>query len=207
MSQNSYNIFIVGVGGQGVLTIGELITEAAFKKGIHANFYPTKGMSQRGGFVKAELRLGQEGAGPSIPAQGADLIISMELSETIKAIRYAKEKADFMVYGAVWAPTAVMLGKAPYPTLEQVWGEIEKAEGKISYLKADNLPCYQDLPVRENIYLLGATLAQTGLKEIFTEEEMITAITERWPKGAAGNLFAFKAGLAAQTYQELAGAL
>ncbi|MGI6686581.1 MAG: 2-oxoacid:acceptor oxidoreductase family protein [Bacillota bacterium] len=190
----SYDIYIVGVGGQGVLTIGELITEAAFKKGIAANFYPTKGMSQRGGFVKAQLRLGQENVGPSIPNQGADLVISMELSETLKALRYAKEGADFLIYGSVWAPTAVMLGKAPYPSVEDVWGEVDKIKGKVAYLDPAKLPEYQGRKVRENIYVLGATLAQTGLKEIFSEEEMISAIKERWPKGAEENIFAFKAG-------------
>ncbi|MEL7563456.1 MAG: 2-oxoacid:acceptor oxidoreductase family protein [Dehalobacterium sp.] len=203
MNHKCYDIYIVGVGGQGVLTIGELISEAAFKKGLPANFYPTKGMAQRGGFVKAQLRLGTQGAGPSIPAQGSDSIISMELSETLKTLRYAKEDADFLIYGSVWAPTAVMLGKAPYPSLEQVWGEVEKADGKVAYLDPEKLPQYQGKPVRENLFVLGATMAQTGLKEIFSAEEMISAITERWPKGAEENLFAFKAGLTAQVYREL----
>jgi len=207
MNSNCYDIYIVGVGGQGVLTIGELISEAAFKKGLPANFYPTKGMAQRGGFVKAQLRLGNQGAGPSIPAQGSDLIISMELSETLKTLRYAKEDADFLIYGSVWAPTAVMLGKAPYPSLEQVWGEVEKADGKVSYLDPEKLPQYQGKLVRENLFVLGATLAQTGLKEIFSEEEMISAITERWPKGAEENLFAFKAGFSAEVCRELPSTL
>jgi indolepyruvate ferredoxin oxidoreductase beta subunit len=36
------------------------------------------------------------------------------------------------------------------------------------------------------------------LKEIFSEEEMISAIKERWPKGAEENIFAFKAGYNAE---------
>lgn len=207
MNNNCYDIYIVGVGGQGVLTIGELISEAAFKKGLPANFYPTKGMAQRGGFVKAQLRLGNQGAGPSIPTQGSDLVISMELSETLKTLRYAKEDADFLIYGSVWAPTAVMLGKAFYPTLAEVWGEVEKVDGKVAYLDPEKVPQYQGKPVHENLFVLGATLAQTGLKEIFSEEEMISAISERWPKGAEENIFAFKAGLAAPVSRVLPNAL
>lgn len=205
MSHHAYDIYIVGVGGQGVLTIGELISEAAFKKGLPVNFYPTKGMAQRGGFVKAQLRLGQEGAGPSIPAQGSDLVISMELSETLKTLRYAKEGADFLIYGSVWAPTAVMLGKAPYPTLGEVWGEVEKAGGKVAYLDPEKLPQHQDKPVHENLFVLGAVFAQTGLREIFSAEEMVSAIAERWPKGAEENIYAFKAGLAACVSRTLPG--
>ena len=89
-----YDIYLVGVGGQGVLTIGEIITTAAFRKGIPVNFYPTKGMAQRGGFVKAQLRLGRETVGPSIPEKGADLVIATEVSETLKAVRFIKPGGD-----------------------------------------------------------------------------------------------------------------
>ena len=83
-----YDIYLVGVGGQGVLTIVDLLSEAALLKGLAVSFYPSKGMAQRGGFVRAQIRLGQEVAGPQIPEKGADLAIAMELSEALKAVRY-----------------------------------------------------------------------------------------------------------------------
>ncbi len=67
---STFDLYFVGVGGQGVLTIGEIIAETAFRKGIPVNFYPTKGIAQRGGFVKAQLRLGREAPGPAIPRKG-----------------------------------------------------------------------------------------------------------------------------------------
>ncbi len=54
----NYDIYFVGVGGQGVLTTGELVAETAHRAGIPVNFYPAKGMAQRGGFVKAQLLTG-----------------------------------------------------------------------------------------------------------------------------------------------------
>jgi len=36
-----YDVFLVGVGGQGVLTIGDLIAEAALRQGVPVSFYPT----------------------------------------------------------------------------------------------------------------------------------------------------------------------
>jgi len=194
MEKNFFDIYIVGVGGQGVLTIGELICDAAFKKGIAVNFYPTKGMAQRGGFVKAQLRLGRKNVGPSMPPQGADLVIAMELSESLKAVCYIKPQGDFLLYGSVWVPTAVMLGKAPYPTLEEVWYEVEKAQGRVAYLNPEALPRYQGKPVRENLFVLGAAIGHTALKNLLGAEEMMAAVTRRWPKGGEENLFAFKAG-------------
>lgn len=198
MNTKSYlDIYIVGVGGQGVLTIAEIITEASYKKGLPVNFYPTKGMAQRGGFVKAQLRLGRVEYCPSIPQQGADVLASMELSEALKAVRYAKQGADFVLYGLKWEPAAVMLGKAPYPSVETVKGEIEKAGARAIYVAPDKLPEYGGAPVHDNLYLLGVMLGGTRLGDFFTEEEISATVAGRWPKAAESNLVALRAGLAA----------
>ncbi len=205
MASSKYDIYIAGLGGQGVLTIGEIITAAAFSKGIPVNFYPTKGMSQRGGFVKAQLRLGTTDVGPNIPQQGADLAISMECSETLKIIRYVKPDADFLFYGFRWEPTAVMLGKAPYPTLKEIWQEIEKADARVTYLAPEALPKFKGRQVRGNLYVLGAAMARTGLKDIFQAEDIIAVVNKRWPQGAEENIFAFQAGLSADVFHDLPG--
>ncbi|PKO22808.1 MAG: hypothetical protein CVU38_07455, partial [Chloroflexi bacterium HGW-Chloroflexi-1] len=168
----NYDVLLVGVGGQGVLTIGELLAEAALRQGIPANYYESKGMAQRGGFVKAQLRLGRQVVGPNIPEGGADLVISMELSESLKGVRFVKPGQDFLVFGHVWAPTAVMLGKAPYPTLGQVREQVEAAGAKWRYVAADVLPIYQGLPVPANIFVLGATMALTGLRKLLSPEDV-----------------------------------
>lgn len=193
-----YDIYIVGVGGQGVLTIADIITLTATGKGIDVNYYPTKGMAQRGGFVKAQLRLGRTpGAyGPSIPQGGADLIVSMELSETLKAVRYAKKGADFVILGNHFDPIAVMLGKAPYPNEETVINEIKEYGGRVEFLKPEEVPDF----ARDNIYTLGAIYKHTGLNKMFTQEDIEKTIAERWPKAAEANIKTFKAGLEAKIY-------
>jgi len=190
----TFDIYFVGVGGQGVLTIGEIITTAAFQKGIPVNFYPTKGMAQRGGFVKAQLRLGRATAGPSIPEKGADLIIATEVSETLKAVRFIRPGGDVMLFGFVWAPTAVMLGKAPYPALDQVAEVVRQAGGNLYHIAPESLPLYQGAPVPDNIYVLSAALKQTRLGQILAADDVAEVVRNRWKKGAERNLFAFEAG-------------
>jgi indolepyruvate ferredoxin oxidoreductase beta subunit len=192
-----YDIYFVGVGGQGVLTIGEIITATAFRQEIPVNFYPTKGMAQRGGFVKAQLRLGRAVAGPSIPEKGADLVVATEVSELLKAVRYIKPGGDVLLFGFVWAPTAVMLGKAAYPALDQVKDQVRAAEGRLHYVAPEELPLYENAPAPDNIYLLGAAIGQTRLGEILPAAAVAQVVGERWKKGAGRNLFAFEAGLKA----------
>jgi len=194
-----YDIYLVGVGGQGVLTIGDLITEAAAQQSVPVSFYPTKGMAQRGGAVKARLRLGREPIGPNIPEQGADLVIAMERSEALKAVRFVKPGGDFVLFGHVWAPAAVMLGKADYPTLEQVREQVREAGSRMHYLDPANLPLYEDAPVPANIFVLGAALGHTGLGEVLDSSEVARLVQKRWKKGAERNYFAFQAGLEAES--------
>jgi indolepyruvate ferredoxin oxidoreductase beta subunit len=207
--RNTFDVYLVGVGGQGVLTLGDLITEAAVREGIPANFYPTKGMAQRGGFVKVQLRLGRETVGPNIPEQGADVAIAMELSESLKAVRFVKPGGDFLLFGHTWLPTAVMadskhpLGKVDYPTLEQVEEQMQKADVNLHYLDPEDLPLYEGAPVAANVYTLGAALGHTGLGEILDADDMVRIVANRWKKAAERNTFAFQAGVDARV-QDLA---
>jgi indolepyruvate ferredoxin oxidoreductase beta subunit len=197
-SRITFDVYLVGVGGQGVLTIGDLITEAAVHQEIPASFYPTKGMAQRGGFVKVQLRLGRETVGPNIPEKGADLVIAMERSEALRAVRYVKPGGDFVLFGHVWAPTAVMLGKADYPTLEQVLEQVEEAGGKMHYLDPEKMPLYDGAPVAANVYVLGAAAGRTGLGKVLDPSGLASTVQKRWKKAAERNECAFQAGAEAE---------
>jgi indolepyruvate ferredoxin oxidoreductase beta subunit len=190
-----YDLYLVGVGGQGVLTIGDLITEAAQRAGLPANFYPTKGMAQRGGFVKAQVRLGRKTVGPQIPEKGADVAIAMELSESLKAVRFVKPGGDLLLFGHVWQPTAVMLGKAPYPSLESVGRQVAAAGANLHYLDPAHLPELDGRPVPANVYVLGAALGRTGLGQVLDPTTVEALIVSRWRRGVEANRLAFRTGL------------
>ena len=176
------------------MTIGELLAQAALRQGIAANYYKSKGMAQRGGFVKAQLRLGREVVGPNIPEQGADLVIAMEVSEALKGVRFVKPEGDFLVFGHVWAPTAVMLGKAPYPTVDQVRAQVALAGAHWHYVDESRLPVYEGSPVPANIFVLGAAMAATDLRAVLDPAVVRQTVQGRWRRAAARNLYAFQAG-------------
>ncbi len=191
----NYDVLLVGVGGQGVLTMAQIMAETACQKGIPVNFYPTKGMAQRGGFVKAQVRLGREVVGPNIPEKGADLAIAMEVSEALKAVRFVKPGGDFVLFGHIWAPAAVMLGQADYPALDQVLEQVQEAGGRIHYFEAESLPVYESSPVPANVFVLGLALGHTKLGTVLEPSDVAEVVRTRWKRGADRNLFAFRAGL------------
>jgi indolepyruvate ferredoxin oxidoreductase beta subunit len=193
----TFDVVFVGVGGQGVLTIADLIIGCAFEADVPASYCPTKGMAQRGGFVKAEVRLGREGVGPRIAEGTANLVVAMERSEALKGLPFLQSDGTFLLYDHVWTPTGVMLGVDPYPERKQVLAVIERGAGRIVLLDPADLPSVGGRTVRPNIFVLGAAIGRTPLGEVLSTDAMESTIEARWPEAAGSNLEAFRSGLAA----------
>ncbi|MCX6094715.1 MAG: 2-oxoacid:acceptor oxidoreductase family protein [Candidatus Bipolaricaulota bacterium] len=195
MSRGTCDIVLIGVGGQGILTIGEILLDAAVARGVPATFSPTKGMAQRGGFVKAELRLGAADVGPRIRAGAADAVVSMERSESLKGLQFAKQGGVFVLYDAVWEPTGVMLGVDEYPTRERVLEAIAATGARSVFLDPDARPAIGGKPASPNVFTLGALVAVTALVDLLGADAVEKAIAVRWPRAAEANLAAFRFGL------------
>lgn len=192
-----YDIFFAGVGGQGILTIGEVLAEVAHYKDIPANFYPSKGMAQRGGFVKAQLRLGRENIGPNIPQRCADMIIAMEQSESLKAVPFIKPGGEFVLYGDIWAPTAVSLGKAAYPATDQITSQVKLTGARLVFIDPKSLPEYCGELVRANLYILGVVIGQTNLGSLLNSKDVEYIIQKRFKQNVDMNIFAYRSGISA----------
>lgn len=84
-----YDIILAGVGGQGVLSLGAIIAQAAKQAGYHVKQSEVHGMSQRGGAVLANLRISDsEVAADLIPRGTASMVLSMEPLESLRYVEY-----------------------------------------------------------------------------------------------------------------------
>ncbi len=88
---DAQNILVCGIGGQGVVLAGKIISNAAYGKGFDVKTSEVHGMSQRGGSVSTHIRFGDKVFSPLIPGQSADIILSFDIYETL---RYARDFAD-----------------------------------------------------------------------------------------------------------------
>ena len=88
-----YDIYFVGVGGQGVLTIGEIIAEAAFRAACRST--STRPRAWRSAAASSRRSSGSAAStpGPAIPEGGADLVIATEVSEALKAVASSSRAA------------------------------------------------------------------------------------------------------------------
>lgn len=97
MEKSNFNIVIAGVGGQGVITLTQLIAEAALLEGKDVRSSELHGLSQRGGSVETHLRMGKKVYSPLVVK--ADLILSLEITESLRKIQYASDKTTFLING------------------------------------------------------------------------------------------------------------
>jgi indolepyruvate ferredoxin oxidoreductase len=80
--EQPYNIFITGIGGTGVVTIGALLGMAAHIEGIACSITDQIGMAQKGGAVVTHARFARTPAElPSgrVPTAGANLLLGCDL--------------------------------------------------------------------------------------------------------------------------------
>ena len=77
--------------------------------------------------------------------------------------------------------------------------QVRAAGGTLLYIAPEGLPTYESAPVPDNIYVLGVALSQTHLSKILDAADVADVVKNRWKRGVERNLFAFEAGLQAQT--------
>ena len=72
------NVVMAGLGGQGVLKVADILSDAAFITGFDVKQSEVHGMSQRGGSVNSDVRYGKQVWSPMVPIGEADFLVVLE---------------------------------------------------------------------------------------------------------------------------------
>ncbi len=185
------DIYLVGVGGQGIITASRIIGEAALISGRNVLLSETHGMAQRGGSVVCTARIGDVHS-PLIPAGGVDAILSLELLETLRASCYASSRTTVVSSTERVVPLSVSSQKLTYPTLREVDAAISKTAERFIALDAPRIAEQEGVKMSTNIVMLGA-LAGTGVTGI-ERPSFERAIKEMIRSKLEENLAAFARG-------------
>ena len=180
------DIILCGVGGDGIVSVAKIISDAALNLGMNVKQSEIHGMSQRGGSVFSHLRISSDPIFADVIPEGkADIILS---SEPMEALRYLPFLAPD---GAVITNSDPFINITNYPEIEKVNAELSKLKKCVSF-NANAIA--KELNARGNMVLLVA--AAPYLELPFEElEKAIKAIFGR--KGDAvveTNIKAIRAG-------------
>jgi len=109
------NILVVGIGGQGVMTAAELLARVALASGWDACKTEIAGMSQRGGVVSSQVRIGPHIHASEITPGEVDLLLALEAAEALRWSHWLAPSGLAIVNTLRAVPPIVSSGKAQYP--------------------------------------------------------------------------------------------
>lgn len=187
------NILIVGVGGQGIILMSELLGNAAVADGLNVRGSETLGMAVRGGSVVSTVRIGSEVYGPLIPMGKGDILIGLEPVEALRNTTYLSKSGSVILNTRKVVPFTVSLGGSEYPSLERIIEKLKVVTNKVITLDASQIAKEAGNPVSTNIVMLGALFA-TGQLPIKVETIQETIQAHFSAKLARVNLKAFGLG-------------
>jgi indolepyruvate ferredoxin oxidoreductase beta subunit len=184
----SFDILIVGIGGQGTILASNILGKACLIEDRHVKGAETHGMAQRGGSVESHIRIGGT-FGPLIVPGKADLLISFDLLEALRYSHYLKRGGKMVVNRHLVLPTSVFTQKIAIPTEEEIVGRLKKYHPCL--LDADQIATDAGSVLAQNVVMLGAASGAMPLKP----ESLIAAVKELVPpKTIAVNTKAFDMG-------------
>ena len=142
------DIILCGVGGDGIVSVAKIISDAALNLGMNVKQSEIHGMSQRGGSVFSHLRISSEPIFADVIPEGkADIILS---SEPMEALRYLPFLGPD---GVVITNSDPFINITNYPDIEKVNAELAKLNKCVSF-NANEIA--KKLGARGNMVLLGA---------------------------------------------------
>jgi len=92
-----FKVIIAGAGGQGVMTLLDILATAAFIEGYDVKSSELHGLSQRGGSVLTYLKFGDKIYSPLFGPGQADLVIGLDLLESLRATSFCSRKTNLLV--------------------------------------------------------------------------------------------------------------
>lgn len=186
--QNTKNIMIVGVGGQGTLLASRILGNAVISEGYDVKVSEVHGMSQRGGSVVTYVKYGDKVFSPIIDRGEADMILAFEKLEAARALPYLKEGGTVILNDREIAPMPVITGAAEYP--DGLVADIA-AKAKVIAIDALSLSLEAGSAKAVNIVLIGVLARSSDI----SKEVWIQTIKDTVPaKFLDLNLKAFELG-------------
>ena len=128
------NVIVAGLGGQGVLKVTDILSEALFRCGYDIKKSEVHGMSQRGGSVSSEVRFGDQVASPMVPAGECDFLVVLDTTQ-VEVVKDKLRKDGILItpddvprekLANPKALNTMLLGalSAKLPVEEKVWKDV-----------------------------------------------------------------------------------
>lgn len=159
-----WNVVICGVGGQGVVSAGRVLADAALRTGMRVRCMEIVGGAQRGGAVSCHVRFGEEVHSPLVPDGSADVIIGIEPVEAVRiSARLLRKDGIVVVNETPVYPITVQVRQEDYPSIEDLKKILERMTSNIYLINASEVAMELGGRIAASMILLGLTVAVSGI--------------------------------------------
>ena len=187
-----YNIYICGVGGQGIIKTSIVIGEAAMKSSMGVVMSEVHGMAQRGGVVSTELKIG-DSKSAIIEKGSTDLLIAFEPMEALRAISKASKNTYVVVNTSPIMPFNIIGSEVPYPAVSDILDELKSKVKDVFALDAEKAAKDAGHILSLNMVMLGGATAVLDFP--ISKEAILKSMRENLPqKSIPINLKAYEKG-------------
>jgi len=185
------SIFISGVGGQGTILAGKVITTALVNLGYDVKMSEVHGMAQRGGSVITQIRYGGKVYSPLIEKGRADVLLAFEKLEAARYVEYLSPEGTAIVNDLEVPPASVLVGREEYPS--DIVERLKKGIKKLIVVDAVGIAKECGEVRAQNMVLVGVLAGALN----WPKEALVQVIREVVPpKYADVNVEAFERGWA-----------
>jgi indolepyruvate ferredoxin oxidoreductase beta subunit len=190
------NIIMIGIGGQGTLTMMEMLALAAEEANEEVRVLSRVSLARLGGSGMCHVRLGPS-VSPAIPVGEADVLLTLEMSEVLRILPMARRGALAFINTFRRLPIAAGVAGIHYPTQEEIEVALDEAGvtgifvPEILPLPSNEIEDGQQSNSRVNIVMLGVFCSYT---QLLPRAVLENSIISRLPQFAEQNLRTFSAG-------------
>ena len=189
---SNYSIYISGVGGQGIIKTSVIIGEAAMLEGYDVVMSEIHGMSQRGGSVSTELKIGNFKSS-IVEESKADLILAFEPIEVLRGLDKANKDTTLIFNTFPIVPSTLTQTGETYPEIDDIISNLKDNFESVYPLDASVLAKDAGSILSLNMVLLGACVANDSFP--LSKETVETAMKHNLaPKFHEMNLKAIENG-------------
>ncbi|MDD3978426.1 indolepyruvate oxidoreductase subunit beta [Methanomicrobium antiquum] len=171
----SFDLMIVGVGGQGTILASNVIGEACLIERRDVRSAETHGMAQRGGSVETHIRIDGK-YGPLISFGCADLIISFDLLEALRYRHFLKPNGTIVSAEGIVVPVSAFQNNLEILSSDQIKEKL--SDVKLITIDAEDTALKAGNILTRNIVMLGAASGFIPLKK----ESLLEAVRRLVPK-------------------------
>lgn len=168
-------IIIAGFGGQGVLSLGKLIAEAAMTEGKEVSWLPSYGPEMRGGTSNCSVCVDSRAIASPIIAS-PDTLIAMNKPSLDKFINNVRPGGCVIVNSSL------------------IPDKVERTDIRVLYVDANDLALKVNNTRAANLVIFGAYVKMSGTLDKDNAIETIKETFAKKPKFIPSNIAAFEIG-------------